>query len=118
LGWAGWIRISGRRALHIVGGPPQPPSVGAKAEGCKGISGNEFRRTFARERLLVGHRFLERMIVFVVLIIGPFKRNLEVHVHGAMMTNYDLQSPLMAFRFLAPATIRKGLRTDADAEEN
>jgi hypothetical protein len=65
------------------------------------------RFNFARERLLVGHRFLERMIVFVVLIIGPFKRNLEVHVHGAMMTNYDLQSPLMAFRFLAPATIRK-----------
>jgi hypothetical protein len=29
------------------------------------------RFNFARERLLVGHRFLERMIIFVVLIIGP-----------------------------------------------
>jgi hypothetical protein len=36
--------------------------------------------------------FLDRRIV-VVLIIGPLKQTLEVHVHGAMMTNYDLQSP-------------------------
>jgi hypothetical protein len=34
--------------------------------------------------------FLERRIVFVVLIIGPFKQTLEVHMHGALMTNYDL----------------------------
>jgi hypothetical protein len=41
--------------------------------------------------------FLESRIVFVVLIIGPFKRNLEVHVRRALMTNNDLQSPLIVF---------------------
>jgi hypothetical protein len=44
--------------------------------------------------------FLERKIVFsiVVLIIGHLKQTLDVHLHGALMTNYDLQPPLMAFR--------------------
>ena len=32
----------GRRALHFVGGLQQPSRVGAKAEGGKGISGDEF----------------------------------------------------------------------------
>jgi hypothetical protein len=40
----------------------------------------------------------ERRIVFVVLIIGHLKRILEVHVYGTLMTNYDLQSRLVAFR--------------------
>ena len=31
-----------RRALHVVGGPQQASSVGAKAEGFKGISRDEF----------------------------------------------------------------------------
>src|ERR1700722_9078387 len=32
----------GRRSLRIVGGLQQAAGIGAKAEGCKGISGNEF----------------------------------------------------------------------------
>jgi hypothetical protein len=36
---------------------------------------------------------VERRIVFsiVVLIIGHLKQTLEVHLHGALMTNYGLQ---------------------------
>jgi hypothetical protein len=40
----------------------------------------------ARERLLIVIVFLERRIVFsiVVLIIGHLKQSLEVHTHGSL----------------------------------
>ena len=52
----------GRRALHIVGGPQQPSSIGAKAERCKRISGNEFTVPGLRGLIAAGAAHRHRMI--------------------------------------------------------
>jgi hypothetical protein len=47
------------------------------------------------------------IVVFsiVVLIIGHLKQTLEVHMHGALMANHDLQSPWWHSRCWALAMI-------------
>jgi hypothetical protein len=60
-----------------------------------------------RERLLIVIVSLEGMIGFsiVALIIGHLKQTLEVHMHGALMTNYGLRSSLMSFIAFCAASI-------------
>jgi hypothetical protein len=60
-----------------------------------------------RERLLIVIVSLEGMIGFSIaaLIIGHLKQTLEVHMHGALMTNYGLRSSLMSFIAFCAASI-------------
>jgi hypothetical protein len=81
----------------------KPESPGARLD----VAACSVNYNSARERLLIVIVSLERRIVFsiVVLIIGHLKQTLEVHMHGALMANYDLQSPWWHSRCWALAMI-------------
>jgi hypothetical protein len=103
----------GLKESGVAGSPRTPCSNVNLDEAGKSRGTTQRGRLFDQLRLRQGNGYLlssspwERRIVFVVLIIGHLKRTLEVHVYGTLMTNYDPQSRLVAFRCWALVTTRK-----------